>query len=73
MDDLAEQIGRMIEETRNSPEYQRQRAWYWAYHGIDIEAASGQPGFNMGFRAGMLYAQCEKETGTAPRVEVDGG
>jgi len=57
MRDLMERIEKMIEETRRSPEYLRQRDWYLAYHGIDIEAASTQPGFNLGFRAGMLYAQ----------------
>lgn len=73
MRDLVERIEKMIEETRRSPEYQRQRDWYLVYHGIDIEAAGKQPGFNLGFHAGLLYAQCEKETGTAPSMEVDGG
>jgi hypothetical protein len=61
-----EQIERMIAETRRSSEYQQQLDWYRAYHGMDIEALSKRPGFNDGFRAGLLYAQCEAETATAP-------
>lgn len=70
MRDLIERIEKAIEETRRSPEYQRQRDWYQAYHGIDLDTASRQPGFSLGLRVGLLYAQCEKETGTASGVEA---
>ena len=63
---LVERIHDLTEETRRSPEYQRQRDWYQAYHGIDLDTASRQPGFSLGLRVGLLYAQCERETGTAP-------
>lgn len=73
MDDLLEIIERMITETRRSPEYQQQLLWYQVYYGIDLEAAMKQPDFNDGFRAGLLYAQCERETGTGLGTQVDRG
>lgn len=54
----------LIDETRRSPEFQRERDWYRAHHAIDMDEVLSTPEGRLGFHAGMLYARCQQECGT---------
>lgn len=51
----------LIDETRRSTEYQRERNWYRAHHAIDTDEVLSTPEGRLGFHAGMLYARCQQE------------
>lgn len=54
----------LIDQTRCSTEYQRERDWYRAHHAVDIGEVLSTPEGRLGFHAGILYARCQQECGT---------
>lgn len=54
----------LADQTRRSPEVQREQDWYRARHAIDMEAVLSTPEGRLGFHAGMLYARCQQECET---------
>lgn len=60
--EVVARIEELAVETRRSPEFQRERDWYLAHHAIDIDDVLSTPEGRLGFRAGMLYAQCRQES-----------
>lgn len=65
----ADEIERMAADVRRTPEYQAERDWYLTYALVDIEKVLATQDGCDGFRAGMMYARCQQECGTAESEE----
>jgi hypothetical protein len=61
----ANEIEQMAADARRTPEYQAERHWYQTYTRFDIEHIFATPEGLAGFHAGMLYARCQRDCGTA--------
>jgi hypothetical protein len=61
----ADEIERMAADARLTREYYVERDWYRAYTAFDIEQVLATAEGCAGFHAGMLYARCQQECGTA--------
>lgn len=61
----ADEIERMAADARLTREYQAERDWYQTYTRFDIEQILATSEGRAGFHAGMLYARCQRECGTA--------
>lgn len=59
--EVVSHIKALADQTRRSPEVQRERDWYRAHHAIDIDEVLSTPEGRLGFHAGMLYARCQQE------------
>lgn len=52
----------LIEQSRLSPEYQRERDWYQTHTMLDIDDILRSPEGRRAFWAGTMYAQCRQES-----------
>jgi hypothetical protein len=69
----ADEIECMAADVRLTREYQAELDWYRTYTRFDIEQILATAEGRAGFHAGMLYARCQRDCGTATAAGGDDG